>query len=238
MTRRGYGYIKIGTWNVRGNLWQKKPELTNELKESQINIVALTGTKKKSQRVEEVDDGYTMFHDMIDRKVDLCVANDLIVANTFFPHKKIYQRQRCQVIDVRVGRAMEPGTDHYFLEVKMDISDGAKVANRNSKKRPVNNEPKFKINCKLRSTKVRREEFVQADEQEIAYQAEVLRKAGLVELWKAFKQVPLEVAEQTAPTSINNSNSLRYPSAATQSAIVIPPQPEAALKLQVPIYPG
>ncbi|KAF2891903.1 hypothetical protein ILUMI_14270 [Ignelater luminosus] len=103
MTRRGYGYIKIGTWNVRGNLCQKKPELTNELKENQIEIVALTGTKKKGQGVEEADDGnHTAYEGPVGRHgecpsvlsrnekstIDLCVANGLIVANKFYPTNK------------------------------------------------------------------------------------------------------------------------------------------------------
>ncbi|KAF2899396.1 hypothetical protein ILUMI_06778 [Ignelater luminosus] len=46
-----------------------------------------------------------------------------------------------------------------------------------------------------------REKFVQDVEQEIANQAEALGKARLVELWEAFKQVLLEVAEQVCGKS-------------------------------------
>ncbi|KAF2903656.1 hypothetical protein ILUMI_02523 [Ignelater luminosus] len=91
------------------------------------------------------------------------------------------------VMDVGVRRGMELGTDNYFLEVKLKMLDGGKVANRNCKKRPVNREPKFEMNyCKLRSPEVR-EEFIQAVEQEVASQAEVRGEARLVKLWKAFK---------------------------------------------------
>ncbi|KAF2890028.1 hypothetical protein ILUMI_16145, partial [Ignelater luminosus] len=77
--------------------------------------------------------------------LNICVDNDLIVANTFCPHKKIHQyttiseerneksiidyvllrrRQMGQVMDVRVRRGMELGT-------KLKMLNGGKVASRN-----------------------------------------------------------------------------------------------------------
>ncbi|KAF2882579.1 hypothetical protein ILUMI_23596 [Ignelater luminosus] len=111
--------------------------------------------------------------------LELCVANDLTAANTFYLHKRIHQYTRTSkkrneksiidyyilVMDVRVRKGMELGTDHHFLKVKLKMSNGGTINY-----------------YKLRSPEAK-EEFVQDVEQEMINQAEALGEATFKTKW-------------------------------------------------------
>ncbi|KAF2893487.1 hypothetical protein ILUMI_12688 [Ignelater luminosus] len=181
MIRRGYAYIKIEKWNVRGYLWQKKPELTNKLIENQIGIVTLTETKKKGLGVEEVDDG--VFNNMNVRGEDEAI----VAAYGTIAEKDEFSNQFQETIDEYQSNVMvmgnlngRMGSNHAaYREVVRSYGECPSVLSRNEKSQ---------------SSRI-------SIDQEIINQAEALGEAGLVELWKAFKQILLEIAEQVCGKS-------------------------------------
>lgn len=151
--------------------------------------------------------GEEVMNDNGERLVDLCVANSLVIANTMFPHKRIHQYTREEparneksiidyflikkeelktVVDCRVHRGYEIGSDHYLLKMKKAVTS----CRRNSKQ-PSNDR-------KISAYKLQKKEvqltFKAELEEKTATLLPALEEENVNNRWIALKNILLEAA--------------------------------------------
>lgn len=158
--------------------------------------------------------GEEVMNDNGERLVDLCVANNLVIANTMFPHKRIHQFTREEparneksiidyflvkkeelktVIDCRVHRGYEIGSDHYLVKMRKAVRSCGKNPKQPSKDRKINA-------YKLRQKEVQLT-FKAEIEEKAAILLPTLEEESLDNKWVAFKDILLEAATSACGTS-------------------------------------
>lgn len=157
------------------------------------------------------------------RLIDFCLQNELIITNTFYQHKSIhmYTREmksrnersvidylltkrtfRKEVMDVRVQRGAEIGSDHYLVKAKLRIRDRTHET-PNQIQHKVSNEV-IKA-YKLRDPLIAKD-YKDTTEGKIANIKVEWRDWSLEKMWQAFREICLTSASETCGKMIINRN--------------------------------
>ena len=142
------------------------------------------------------------------RMMEFCIFNNILIGNTFFPHKKSHQitfkaegtgaetiidyitytnDTRYNIMDVRVFRGAELSTDHYLLVVKYRC----KLFHKKN-----NNKPFTKIRTRTLEDKEKRELYRRTVTKKLENLDLHANNITLEEKWVAFKQAIIGTAEE------------------------------------------
>lgn len=197
----------------KDEFWEKMNETVENAKDRIVIIGDLNGrVGKKDEQSGDVIGTYgeKERNKNGERLINFCIANELIVTNTFYQHKELHKytrevksrneksiidyvlvnkRYRRDVKDVRVMRNAEIYSDHFLLRARI------KKTEKNEKRGTRGEENERKIRKQIRSYKLRDREvakrFREKTEREIEAVRESAQSKSAQELWCELKTVIL-----------------------------------------------
>jgi Reverse transcriptase (RNA-dependent DNA polymerase)/Endonuclease-reverse transcriptase len=158
------------------------------------------------------------------RLLDFCINHDMIITNTFYEHKQIHKYTRAEpsrgeksiidyvivernnrhaIMDVRVKRGYEIGSDHFLLVAKVKNLEKENNRNRLKYTRKIDYETIKSYKLKERKFASKFEHLI---EEKCIEKMENMENSTLEELWKIFKNIILDTAKEVCGTCKTNNH--------------------------------
>ena len=215
-----YGPNEDETAHKKDEFWEKLTDEIENLKGRIIIIGDING--RVGKRTLCIENSVGPYGEDIRNKngtrlINFCIDNNFIIANTFFAHKDIHKytrevisrneksiidyalinrENRRDIIDVKVKREAEIGSDHYLLVTKLKLKNDI---------HPYTQRTQYKNRKEtIRSYRLKEPEIAEMYEKqteiEIGKTKDKWNKWNVSELWQSFKNIILNAAKEKCGT--------------------------------------